>query len=95
MPANPKHLTKSGWTRFSKITAGILGGFGVSLAIHMALATWFDRVTVLMTMTFTGYILWAVLLMLAFLSKHAWKVWAIYLLLVSVCAGAIYLGKGF
>lgn len=93
MPANPKYLTKSGWTRASKITAGILGGFAVSISIHLALASWLDRVNVLITMTFSGFILWAGLMIIAFLVKRAWKIWAIYLALVGICTLAVYLAS--
>jgi hypothetical protein len=34
---------------------------------------------VVVTSFFTGYILWAVLLLLAFLTKDAWKVWLTYI----------------
>ncbi len=91
MPANPKYLTSSGWARFSKISAGIIGGFAVSISIHLALASWLDRVNVLITMTFSGFILWVALMIVAFLIKKAWKVWAIYLGLSGLSALVIYL----
>lgn len=77
MPANKKYLS-SAFQRFLKITAGFIGGYGVSLSFHVLLTYVFERRDVLITATFTGYILWAVLLMLAFLAKNGWKVWAIY-----------------
>jgi len=93
MPANPKHLTKSGWQRFAKISAAILGGYILTTAVHMALALWLDHVTMLITATFSGFILWAVLMVLAFLAKNGWKVWGIYLLLTGFFAALVYLGK--
>ena len=93
MPANVKHLTKSPWQRFAKITAAIVGGFVLTIAIHLAAALWLDHVTVLITSTFSGFILWAALMIVAFLGKNGWKTWGIYLLLISVFAIAIYFGK--
>lgn len=93
MPANPKYLTQSKWQRFVKITAAILGGYFVSVSFHLALASWFNRATVLMTMAYTGFILWVALMIVAFLAKSGWKIWAIYLLLTLLFSGAIYLGQ--
>lgn len=93
MPANTKHLTKSPWQRFAKITAAIIGGFILSISVHLAAALWFDHVTVLITSTFSGFILWAALMIIAFLGKNGWKIWVIYLLLTGMFALAIYFGK--
>ncbi|MEO2052611.1 MAG: hypothetical protein ABGX00_12685 [Allomuricauda sp.] len=80
MPANNKYLNPSPSQRFAKITAAILGGLMVSILFHMALASWFNPVTVIITSTFSAFILWAVLMVVAFLGKNGWKVWGIYLL---------------
>lgn len=93
MPANPKYLTQSKWQRFAKITAAILGGYFVSVSFHLALASWFNRANILMTMAFSGFILWAVLMILAFLAKSAWKIWGIYILLTLFFSLFIYLGQ--
>lgn len=93
MPANPKYLTQSKWQRFAKITAAILGGYFVSVTFHLALASWFNRANVLMTMAFSGFILWVVLMVVAFLAKSGWKIWGIYLLLTFVFSVFIYLGQ--
>ena len=93
MPANPKYLTQSKWQRFAKISAGFLGGYIVSSSLHLALASWLDHVTVLITSTFSAFILWSVLLILAFLAKNGWKIWGIYLLITLTCLIAIYYGK--
>lgn len=89
MPANKKYLTPSPWQRFAKITAAILGGLMVAVTFHMALASWFDHVAVIITSTFSAFILWAVLMVLAFLGKNGWKIWGIYLL-ASVLLGVIF-----
>ncbi|MEC7263132.1 MAG: hypothetical protein VXW38_05290 [Bacteroidota bacterium] len=89
MPANKKYLTPSPWQRFAKISAAILGGLMVTVTFHMALASWFNHVAVIITSTFSAFILWAVLMVLAFLGKNGWKIWSIYLLL-SVALGIVF-----
>ena len=93
MPANPKYLTQSKWQRFAKITAAILGGYFVSVTFHLALASWFNRANVLITMAFTGFILWVALMVIAFLSKNGWKIWGIYLFISLFFSILIYLAK--
>jgi hypothetical protein len=93
MPANSKYLTPAFWPRFAKITAAILGGYLVSTTFHLALASWFNRPEILMTMAFSGFILWVVLMVVAFLAKSGWKIWGIYILLSLVFSLLIYLGQ--
>lgn len=83
MPANKKYLS-SPLQRFLKITAGFFGGYMVMLSFHVLLTNIFDKKDVVMTAGFTGYLLWAILLLLAFLSKNGFKIWGIYLLLAAV-----------
>ncbi|MFV9552114.1 hypothetical protein [Algibacter sp. PT7-4] len=91
MPANTKYLS-SNWQRFAKISAGILGGYLVSTTCHLALASWCNHVIVIISSTFTGFILWVTLMILAFLSKNGWKLWGIYLLLTIFFSIILYLG---
>ncbi|MCC9017982.1 hypothetical protein [Flavobacterium lipolyticum] len=93
MPANPKYLTQSKWQRFAKITAAILGGYFVSVTFHLALAAWFSRADILMTMAFSGFILWVALMVVAFLAKSGWKIWGIYILITLIFSLFIYLGQ--
>lgn len=79
MPANKKYLTKSPWLRFSKIMAGTVGGYAVMMSLHLLLTRIFPRENVVATAFFTGYILWAFLLLWAFVAKHVWQVWATYI----------------
>ena len=79
MPANKKYLTASPWLRLSKILAGTLGGYAVMLSFHLLLTGVFPRETVVVTSFITGYIIWAFLLLGAFLIPNVWKVWAGYL----------------
>ncbi|WP_228235155.1 hypothetical protein [Allomuricauda sp. M10] len=89
MPANKKYLTQSPWQRFAKISAAILGGLMVAVTFHMALASWFDHVSIIITSTFTAFIMWAILMVIAFLAKNGWKIWGLYLL-VSAALGVVY-----
>lgn len=53
-------------------------------SFHMLLTKVFPQENVIATSFFTGYLLWAVLLLFAFLAKNVWKVWAVYLLLTVI-----------
>ncbi|MFD2034992.1 hypothetical protein ACFSKL_09330 [Belliella marina] len=92
MPANKKHL--SSWTqRLAKISAGFVGGYLVSASMFIALAFWTDHINMVMSLRFAGFIVWAFLMVFAFLSKNGWKTWGIYLLVTAVFAVAIYFGQ--
>lgn len=93
MPANPKHLTTSKWQRFAKISAGILGGYLVTISVHLTFATWFNSANAIITMSFSGFILWVTLIIVAFIPKNGWKIWGIYLLITALFSTAIYIGK--
>lgn len=93
MPANPKYLTQSKGERFVKITAAIIGGYLVSISFHLALASWFNRADVIITMAFSGFIVWVALMIVAFLAKKGWKIWLIYLGLTVLFSGLVYLGQ--
>ena len=95
MPANPKYLTKSKGQRFAKITAAILGGYLASISFHLALASWFDRANIMITMAFSGFILWVALMIVAFLAKNGWKIWLIYLGLSLFFLGLLFLGQNY
>lgn len=79
MPANKKYLTQNIAQRITKITAGFLGGYLVAVSFHLALAAWLSKPGVIMTAAFAAFIIWAVLMVLAFLAHNGWKVWALYL----------------
>lgn len=92
MPANPQYLS-SNWQRFAKISAGFLGGYFVTITFHMVLSYWLNHVNVIITSTFTGYILWVGLMIIAFLAKNGWKIWGIYLLITLLFSAIIYFSK--
>lgn len=80
MPANKKYLS-SLWQRFLKITAGFIGGYCVMISFHLLVTLMIEKKYVIITAFITGYVLWALLLLIAFLAKNGWKIWGIYLLL--------------
>lgn len=88
MPANKKHLTKSPWLRLAKILTGVIGGYAVMFTFHLLLSKVFPPQNVVVTSFLTGYILWAILLMLAFLEKSVFKIFSVYLLLTMVFTSA-------
>lgn len=93
MPANQKYLSSSG-QRFLKISAGILGGFFVTIFFHNALGTLMEeKGGLIITSAYTSFLLWALLMVIAFLSKNGWKVWGVYLLLSIAFCAIIFLNK--
>lgn len=91
MPAKKEYLSTSG-QRFLKVSAGILGGLFLSIAIHLMIGSLFkSEVAVMLTSTFTAFLLWAALLAIAFLAKNGWKIWGIYLAGILICSSIIYL----
>ncbi len=90
MPANKKYLTTSPWQRWLKITAGFFGGYAVMLSFFAMLSRFVARENALVSGVFFGYITWAILLLLAFLARSAWKVWVLYLIFTALFAGIYY-----
>ena len=80
--------------RLLKITAGILGGFLVTILFHNALGSLLvDKGGLIITSAYSSFFLWAALLVIAFLIKNGWKVWGIYLVLIVLFATIIFLNK--
>ena len=92
MPANNKYLNPRPGHRTATITAAIVGGLLVTISVHLALAVWFDKVTVIITSTFSAFILWAILMMITFMAKNGLKIWGIYLLASSFFGLITYWG---
>ncbi len=84
MPANKKYLTKSPWLRLAKILIGSIGGYAVMFSFHLLICKVFPQRDVIVTSFITGYIIWSILLLLAFLSKSVWKIFTIYLVLTLI-----------
>lgn len=91
MPANTKYLTQSKWQRFAKFTAGFIGGYLVAASLHLALAAWCNLINVMITSTFSMFIIWAALMVAAYMGKNGWKTWGLYLLLSAVLLGLVYI----
>ncbi|MEM1337976.1 MAG: hypothetical protein AAF717_07610 [Bacteroidota bacterium] len=93
MPANPKHLSSPG-QRVLKVTAGIIGGFIVSILFHNAIGSLLEnKGALIITTAYSAFLVWALLLALAFMFKNGWKAWGIYLLLILVFGTIIYFSK--
>jgi hypothetical protein len=93
MPANPKYLSSPGH-RILKITAGILGGYLISVLFHNAIGSMLEeKGALIITTGYTSFIVWAAMLIFAFMGKNGWKVWGLYLLLIALLAGVIFLNK--
>lgn len=86
MPANKKYLTQSPWMRLSKILAGTVGGYAVMFSFHLFLAAFLPQEKVVATSFLTGYLLWAFLLLYAFIARNVWIVWGIYIVCTAVFA---------
>ncbi|QMW03297.1 hypothetical protein [Spirosoma foliorum] len=93
MPAKKEYLTTSG-QRALKISAGVLGGYILSACLHLLLAVVTPfREQILLSSTFTFFLCWAGLMILAFLARNGWKIWGIYLLSSVVFSGIIYFAR--
>lgn len=93
MPANTKYLSTKG-QRALKITAGIIGGYLLSASFHLMLAcipASKDMVVVFSGISF--FLTWTGLMIVAFLAKQGWKIWALYLGLTVLFAGITWLIK--
>ena len=84
MPANKKYLTRSPWLRLAKIAAGSVGGFAVMFSFTIFLTLFLPRNEVVVSSFILGYILWAFLLLWAFVATNVWRVWITYIVLASV-----------
>lgn len=93
MPANKKHLTPTFLHRFSRITAGFVGGYLVTVSFFLALSFYLDKISVLFTLVFGGFLIWVSLMILAFIAKSGWKIWGIYLLLTLFFSVIVYLNQ--
>tara|TARA_Y100001949_G_C15924474_1_gene302804 strand:- start:202 stop:486 length:285 start_codon:yes stop_codon:yes gene_type:complete len=90
MPANQKYLSSS-IQRFAKITAGFIGGYFVTVSFFMTLSMLLDRAGTMVTLVFGGFIMWAGLMICAFLIKNGWVIWGLYLVLTLVFSSIYYL----
>jgi hypothetical protein len=90
MPANPKYLSSTG-QRWLKLTAGILGGFIVTILFHNALGVFLtEKGGLVITSAYTSFLLWAALMVVALMIKNGWKTWGIYLILIVIFSVIIF-----
>ncbi|GAB3504972.1 hypothetical protein [Emticicia fontis] len=95
MPAKKEYLTSPG-QRAIKIATAILGGYFLSITFHLFIAALLPgegRNIVMLTSTFTLFLLWGILMILPFLSKSAWKILGLYILLTIIFSIIIYLTR--
>lgn len=80
MPANKKHLTTSPLHRLLKIVTGFVGGYVITELLFMIFIKWIeDDSSALISLQFIGFMLWASLMIFAFIPKNGWITLAIYL----------------
>ncbi|MEM0998954.1 MAG: hypothetical protein AAGN35_17985 [Bacteroidota bacterium] len=90
MPANPKYLS-SRTHRILKITGGILGGFMVTMALHLLIGAMLENKSPLViTTAFSAFFVWVGTMVVAFLFRNGWKLWGVYLSITLVCSVLIY-----
>lgn len=90
MPANKKHLS-SPWHRILKITTGFGIGYIITQAFFMVLMNVWDARDAILTLEFAGFILWATLLILAFIAKNPYKILVLYTIISILLMGLVYL----
>lgn len=92
MPAKMEYLS-SPKQRTLKITAGIIGGFFLAMAIQLAVGAWIiDKAPMIITSAYSSFLLWVGFMILAFLAKSGARIWFIYLVIIALCSIIIYLG---
>ncbi len=94
MPANKKYLSSPG-QRALKITAGIIGGYLLSASIHLVMALLPGiGMNLLISGTFSVFLLWVIFMVLAFIARNGWVIWSIYLLLSVIMCYIAYTNGG-
>jgi len=94
MPANQRYLSPAG-QRILKISAGLIGGYLLSVTIHLAVALLPGiGMNLLVSGIFSVFTLWVVFMILAFIARNGWVIWGIYLLLSLVFGFIAYSGSG-
>ncbi len=91
MPANKRYLSSRG-ERISKTLAGIMGGYIVTIALHLLVAVlWSAGPAWIQTTTYSAFLLWVTAMVIALLFNQSWKPWTLYGLVSIVCFMLIYL----
>lgn len=90
MPANQKYLSQSPWLKYGKLSAALFGSFIAAIAVHLALAAWFDLIIVVGASMFSFFILWVGLMLIAYWIRRVWQVWGLLAVLIVLSVVAIY-----
>jgi hypothetical protein len=79
LPAKKKHLS-SGRERVSKVFAAILGSYLAAMSIHLAaIKLSSDESFFLITAAYSSFLVWVVLMIIAFLFKKSVYSWALFI----------------
>ncbi|TRX60735.1 hypothetical protein FNH22_06735 [Fulvivirga sp. M361] len=90
MPAKSKYLSDT-WTRVSKVTAAILGSYIATMLMHIATATLVtNNAPVILTTSYSAFLIWIAFMVLAFFIKKAWHVWCLFGSVIIVCSLIIF-----
>ncbi len=91
MPAKAKYLS-SGWTRFSKVMAAIFGAYFATILAHLAIASKVPNDTpVLLTSTYSAFLVWCGLMVMIYMIEKAWISWAILLTVILLSLVLIFI----
>lgn len=72
-----------------------MGSYLVTVSFYQMLVAWFDTEDMLITMAYTGFLVWVALMIVTFIARSGWKMWGLYLLLTGFFALMTYLGIAF
>ena len=93
MPAKKEYLTTKS-QRALKITAGLIGGYFLSVTFQMMISVLIPyRTAVILSGAFSVFLLWVALIVIAFLVRNGWLIWGIYLFVTIVCSAIVFLLK--
>jgi len=91
MPAKKKYLS-GGWRRFSKILAVIFGAYAATATLHIAIAKSVpDDTPVLLTSTYTSFLVWIGFMVMIYMIRRAWVSWGILFGVISICSLLIFM----
>ncbi|WP_196887214.1 hypothetical protein [Aureivirga sp. CE67] len=93
MPAQTKYLSDK-TNRFLKISAGVVGGYFLSICFHLIIGLIITNKSILvMTSAYSAFLLWVAFLVFAFLIRKGKHVWLIYSISILILSFIIYLLK--
>lgn len=93
MPAKKEYLSGPG-QRALKISAGILGGYMLTVAFHLSLGALFkDKMAIMLTASFSLFIIWTGLIVTAFLFRNGWQAWAVYVICTLIFASIYFISR--